>query len=82
MPAPRKIKLIKFPPPGQEKTSNARGMPGGDVEASIYLIHYGVPEHVLFSRRIVVIIRSVLLAVCQIIKLLFTIVESEEYSVA
>ena len=28
MPAPRKIKLIKFPPPGQEKTSNARGMPG------------------------------------------------------
>ena len=29
MPAPEKIKLIKFPPPGQEKTSNARGMPGG-----------------------------------------------------
>ena len=29
MPAPGKIKLIKFPPPGQEKTSNARGMPGG-----------------------------------------------------
>ena len=28
MPAPGKIKLIKFPPPGQEKTSNARGMPG------------------------------------------------------
>ena len=43
MPAPRKIKLIKFPPPGQEKTSNAGGMPGGggDVEASIWLIHYG-----------------------------------------
>ena len=42
MPAPGKIKLIKFPPPGQEKTSNARGMPGGggDVEASIWLIHY------------------------------------------
>ena len=39
MPAPGKIKLIKFPPPGQEKTSNARGMPGGDVEASIWLIH-------------------------------------------
>ena len=39
MPAPGKIKLIKFPPPGQEKTSNARGMPGrGDVEASIWLI--------------------------------------------
>ena len=35
MPAPGKIKLIKFPPPGQEKASNARGMPGGDVEASI-----------------------------------------------
>ena len=42
---------IKFPnppfnwwsislPPGQEKTSNARGIPGGDVEASIWLIHY------------------------------------------
>ena len=40
---------IKFPtpfewwsnslPPGQEKASNARGMPGGDVEASIWLIH-------------------------------------------
>ena len=44
--------------------------------------YYGVPEHVLLSRRIVVIIRSVLLAVCQIIKLLFTIVESEEYFVA
>ena len=29
MPAPGKIKLIKFPPLGQEKTSNARGMPGG-----------------------------------------------------
>ena len=29
MPAPWKIKLIKFPPPGQEKTSNSRGMPGG-----------------------------------------------------
>ena len=29
MPAPGKIKLIKFPPPGQEKKSNARGMPGG-----------------------------------------------------
>ena len=28
MPTPGKIKLIKFPPPGQEKTSNARGMPG------------------------------------------------------
>ena len=29
------------PPPGQEKASNARGMPGGggDVEASIWLIH-------------------------------------------
>ena len=41
MPAPGKIKLIKFPPAGQEKTSNARGMPGGrDVEASIWLIHY------------------------------------------
>ena len=41
MPAPRKIKLIKFPPTGQEKTSNAQGMPGGgDVEASIWLIHY------------------------------------------
>ena len=26
-------------PPGQEKTSNARGMPGGDVEASIWLLH-------------------------------------------
>ena len=44
MPAPGKIMLIKFPPPGQEKTSNARGMPGGgagggDVEASIWLIH-------------------------------------------
>ena len=40
MPAPGKIKLIKFPPPGQEKTSNARGMSGGgDVEASIWLIH-------------------------------------------
>ena len=26
MPAPGKIKLIKFPPPWQEKTSNARGM--------------------------------------------------------
>ena len=39
MPAPGKIKLIKFPPPGQEKTSNARGMPGRDVEASIWLIH-------------------------------------------
>ena len=40
MPAPEKIKLIKFPPPGQEKTSNARGIPGGgDVEASIWLIH-------------------------------------------
>ena len=39
MPAPGKIKLIKFPPPGQEKTSNAPGMPGGDVEASIWLIH-------------------------------------------
>ena len=38
MPAPGKIKLIKFRPPGQEKTSNAWGMPGGgggDVEASI-----------------------------------------------
>ena len=31
MPAPGKIKLIKFPPPEQEKTSNARGMPGGGV---------------------------------------------------
>ena len=40
---------IKFPtpyewwsislPPGQEKTSNARGMPGGDVEASIWPVH-------------------------------------------
>ena len=40
MPASGKIKLIKFPPPGQEKTSNARGIPGGDVEASIWLIHY------------------------------------------
>ena len=41
MPAPGKIKLIKFPPSGQEKTSNARGMPReGDVEASIWLIHY------------------------------------------
>ena len=39
MPTPGKIKLIKFPPPGQEKASNARGMPGGDVEASIWLIH-------------------------------------------
>ena len=29
MPAPGKIKLIKFPPPGQEKTSNARDMPRG-----------------------------------------------------
>ena len=29
MPAPGKIKLIKFPPPRQEKTSNARRMPGG-----------------------------------------------------
>ena len=41
MPAPGKIKLIKFPPPGQEKTSNAWGMPGGgggDVEASIWYI--------------------------------------------
>ena len=42
MPAPGKIKLIKFPPPGQEKTSNDRGMPGGDVEASIWLIHYAL----------------------------------------
>ena len=44
IPAPGKIKLIKFPPPGQEKTSNARDMPGGGghVEASIWLIHnYG-----------------------------------------
>ena len=40
MPAPGKIKLIKFTPPGQEKTSNARGMPGGrNVEASIWLKH-------------------------------------------
>ena len=42
MPAPGKIKLIKFPPPGQERMSNARGMPRGggeDVEASIWLIH-------------------------------------------
>ena len=31
MPAPGKIKLIKFPPPGQEKTSNAWGMPGGGM---------------------------------------------------
>ena len=31
MPAPGKIKLIKFPPPGQEKTSNTRGMPGGGM---------------------------------------------------
>ena len=31
MPAPGKTKLIKFPPPGQEKTSNARGMPGGGM---------------------------------------------------
>ena len=29
MPVPGKIKLSKSPPPGQEKTSNARGMPGG-----------------------------------------------------
>ena len=29
-------------PTGQEKASNARGIPGGggDVEASIWLIHY------------------------------------------
>ena len=31
MPTPGKIKLIKFPPTGQEKTSNARGMPGGGM---------------------------------------------------
>ena len=37
MPAPGKIKLIKFPPPGQEKTSNARGMPGGGGCLSFYL---------------------------------------------
>ena len=43
--------MIKFPtpyewwsnalPPGQEKASNARGMSGEDVEASIWLIHKG-----------------------------------------
>ena len=36
--APGKTKMIKFPPPGQEKASNARSMPEGgreDVEASI-----------------------------------------------
>ena len=50
MPAPGKIKLIKFPPPGQEKTSNARGMPGGgDVEASIWLIHYNYLFPLSFS---------------------------------
>ena len=27
-------------PPGQEKASNAQGMPGGDAEASIWLVHY------------------------------------------
>ena len=26
-------------PPGQDKTSNARGMPGGDVEVSIWLVY-------------------------------------------
>ena len=31
MPAPGKLKLIKFLPPGQEKTSNAWGMPGGGM---------------------------------------------------
>ena len=50
MPAPGKIKLIKFPPPGQEKTSNARGMPGGgDVEASIWLIHNHMYPYILFA---------------------------------
>ena len=43
-PAPGKTKLSNSLPLGQEKTSNARGMPGGgtggDVEASNWLIHY------------------------------------------
>ena len=28
MPHPRKTKMIKFPPPEQEKESNVRGIPG------------------------------------------------------
>ena len=42
MPAPGKIKLIRFPPPGQEKTSNARGMPGGMLKLRFdwYIIIY------------------------------------------
>ena len=40
IPHPGKNKMIKFPPPGQEKESNALGMPRGggggeNVEASI-----------------------------------------------
>ena len=39
-PAPGQTKFIKFLPPGQEKASNAGGMGGGgDVKASISLVH-------------------------------------------
>ena len=31
-------------PPGQEKTSNSRGMPEGDVEASIWLVHNAIKK--------------------------------------
>ena len=37
MPRARKTKMIKFPPPEQEKESNVQAMPGAgeDVQASI-----------------------------------------------
>ena len=70
MPAPGKIKLIKFPTPVQEKTSNARGMPGvcpggGDVEASIWLIHNcsRKSESVSFSLNVLQLFYPVLSAV-------------------
>ena len=56
MPAPGKIKLIKFPPPGQEKMSNAQVMPGGgggDVETSIWLIHKLTLIHITLCFNIV-----------------------------
>ena len=41
-------------PPGQEKASNARGMAGGDVEASICLVHKST---ILVSLRVLMMMK-------------------------
>ena len=47
MPAPGKTKLIKFPPSRAGRTSNARGVPRGDVEADTLEVNKGKGEQLI-----------------------------------